>query len=262
MAAAHICAGETTFGRVRDLMTAPTTTPADTTTCPHGKRAGITVCLYCRQEARVAARRRRTQLLMRVGGIVVGGGAVIGVLAATLVAIAPWSRSSVPEAAEVTPAPVTKETAKRADASPNASRTTPIAAPSTAQASTAHASTAQAIAPIVAEGRTDLGDSTFVERAGAEAVVHFDNSTLRTRFDEKFERIVRTTLPRIYGNDAQLGLDALPVGTLVRGDLLQELPTRGIELLLSGGRVLMLYPVTRAGETGPLVVGYRASARR
>lgn len=227
-------------------MTAIGTATQDSATCPHGKRAGITVCLYCRQEARQAARRRRNQMLMRVGGLLAAGVVVVGVIAAALIAVAPWSRTSAPQAAE---AAAPARTGKLASTPTVAVVAKPVAA-RTAQMS-----------PVVAEGLTDLGDSVFVERSGGEVTVRFDNSMLRTRFEEKFERTVRSTLPRVYGTPAQVALDSVVPGTLVRGDLLNELPAKGIELTVGPGRALMVFPVTRQGENGPLVVAYRAVPR-
>jgi hypothetical protein len=98
------------------------------------------------------------------------------------------------------------------------------------------------------------------ERAGAQVTVHFDTDDLRTRFDEKFERIVRSTLPRVFGADVRAALDAVPAGTFVRGgDLLHELPTRGIALTLSEGRILTVWPITRPGRDGPIIDSYRAA---
>lgn len=114
--------------------------------------------------------------------------------------------------------------------------------------------------PSVAEGRTELGEGMFAERAGAQVTVHFDTDDLRTRFDEKFERIVRSTLPRVFGPDVRAALNDVPVGNFVRGgDLLHELPTRGIALPLTEGRTLTVWPVTRPGRDGPLVDSYRAA---
>jgi hypothetical protein len=249
-------------------MTPMGTATQDATTCPHGKRAGITVCLYCRQEQRQAARKRRNQMLVRVGGLLIAGGAVVAVIAAALVAIAPWSRTNVPLAAETAPrAPTSRTsvppTAKASAATPT--RSTPESRPSAHAAAPAGpantANTLIPVNPVIAEGRTDFGDSIYVERAGGEVTVHFDNSLLRTRFEEKFERTVRSTLPRIYGTEAQIALDSVVPGALVRGDLLNELPTKGIELTLGPGRALLLFPVTRPGLDGPLVVAYRAVPR-
>jgi len=188
-------------------------------------------------------------MLMRVGGLLVASVAVVGVIGAALVAIAPWSRTNSPLAAEATPrvAPVA------AKATPPA-RTTPASRPVASRAT-------PQVSPVIAEGRTDLGDSVYVERAGGEVTVHFDNSMLRTRFEDKFERTVRSTLPRIYGTEAQVALDSVSPGALVRGDLINELPTKGIELSLGPGRSLLLYPMTRQGLDGPLVVAYRAVPR-
>jgi hypothetical protein len=120
------------------------------------------------------------------------------------------------------------------------------------------------VRPIVAEGRTDLGDSVFAERAGADVTVHFDTELLRTRLDEKFERVVRMTLPKVFGPEIGARLDSVSPGQFVRGgDLLTDLPSRGIALALPArNRTLMLYPVTRPGQDGPLVVAYRATVAK
>ena len=112
----------------------------------------------------------------------------------------------------------------------------------------------------MAEGRTELGEGMFAERAGAQVTVHFDTDDMRTRVDEKFERIVRSTLPRVFGPDVRAALDAVPAGTFVRGgDLLHELPTRGLTLTLTDGRTLTVWPITRPGRDGPIVDSYRAA---
>src|SRR5215208_2508020 len=64
-------------------------TSPDVITCPHGKRAGITVCLHCRHEARVAARQRRMRAVMRFGGIAIGGGVLVALTVGGLVAVVP-----------------------------------------------------------------------------------------------------------------------------------------------------------------------------
>ena len=48
----------------------------------------------------------------------------------------------------------------------------------------------------VPTGRTELGDSMYVERGGDSAVVHFDTEMGRTRRRDKFEATLRATLPR------------------------------------------------------------------
>ena len=117
--------------------------------------------------------------------------------------------------------------------------------------------------PIIPEGRSTLGDSIVAERNGGDVIVTFDTEALRTRFDWKFEGVVRATLPLIFGMDARVALDSIRTGDFVRGGhLIRELPTRGIPLALPEGRSLIVRPIIRPGLDGPLVVGYRASATR
>jgi hypothetical protein len=213
-------------------MTAP-----DLTTCPHGKRAGIAVCLYCRQDARIAAKQRRNKAAVRIAVIGLGGAALLALVVGGLVAVVPRGRS----ADSVTAAP-----------------------PAAPEPSTTRSRAEPLVRPIVAEGRTELGDSVFAERAGGEVTVHFDTELLRTRLDEKFERVVRLTLPKVYGPEVSARLDSVSPGQFVRGgNLLTDLPSRGIALTLPAhNRTLMLYPVTRQGQEGPIVVGYRTTVAK
>lgn len=119
-----------------------------------------------------------------------------------------------------------------------------------------------ALVPTMAEGRRELGDSMYAIREGAQVTVHFDLETMRTRFDWKFEGIVRATLPLVFGEPTRVAMDSIPVGTWVRGGaLLVDLPTRGIPLKV-GDQALRVWPVTREGRDGPLVIGYRAASDR
>jgi hypothetical protein len=116
------------------------------------------------------------------------------------------------------------------------------------------------IEPRIAEGRRNLADSMFAVREGDEVTVHFDTEAWRTRHDWKFERVVRSTLPIVFGAVVRAALDSIPEGHFAAGgDLLTELPERGIELQLGEGQTLRVYPVTRPGQDGPLVIAYRAS---
>ncbi|MGH7719219.1 MAG: hypothetical protein ACREON_10285 [Gemmatimonadaceae bacterium] len=116
------------------------------------------------------------------------------------------------------------------------------------------------IDPIVREGRTQLSDSLVVVRKGNLLTLHFDWPMLRTRRAEKFERLVRATLPSLYGPGMDSVLARLPQGVFARqGDLLTDLPAKGAYVLLSSGWKLALWPETRPGQDGPLVVAYRAS---
>jgi hypothetical protein len=67
----------------------------------------------------------------------------------------------------------------------------------------------------------------------------------------------------IYGAVADSALASVAEGTLTAGgDLLTDLPARGIRLPVYGDRVFVIYPMTRPGEDGPLVVVYRAWLER
>jgi hypothetical protein len=119
------------------------------------------------------------------------------------------------------------------------------------------------LVPSIPEGRSALGDSIIAERRGGDVTVHFDTEEFRTRYDLKFERVVRATLPLVFGADAGAALDSIRTGEFVRGgNLLRDLPMQGIQLALSDGRSLTVRPITRPGQDGPLVVGYSASPSR
>jgi hypothetical protein len=110
----------------------------------------------------------------------------------------------------------------------------------------------------VPEGRTALRDSVFAVRAGDSVIVHFDNMLTRTRRPDKFERVLRETLPAVYGARADSLLAALPDGKILGGgELLTELPARGIHLSVGDKWRLDIWPETRPGRDGPLVVRYR-----
>ena len=119
-----------------------------------------------------------------------------------------------------------------------------------------------AVAPVVPVGRTALRDTMVADRAGDTVRVSFDLVLSRTRRADKFEAIVRSTLPQVYGAKADSALRALPVGTVARaGDLVTTLAERGFQIPLAGGRTIAVWPETRVGRDGPLVVAYRAVAR-
>jgi hypothetical protein len=114
-------------------------------------------------------------------------------------------------------------------------------------------------APRIAEGRTSLGaDGLYAVREGDVVRVHFDTELGRTRRPAKFEQIVRSTLPAILGVAADSLLRQVPVGRIASsGDLLAELPSRGVELRHVDGRSVTVWPETRQGRDGLLVVAYR-----
>jgi hypothetical protein len=89
----------------------------------------------------------------------------------------------------------------------------------------------------------------------------FDTPKARTRRPEKFEQFVRMTLPSIYGKKVDSALATIPSGSLAhQGDLLTELPSRGMRIPVDSAWEIRVFPETRKGVEGPLVVRYRALA--
>jgi hypothetical protein len=141
----------------------------------------------------------------------------------------------------------------------------PAASPSSSAKSVPSADSAAraAIGPIIPQGRTDLADSLFAIRVADTVVVHFDTSPSRTRRADKFETIVRQTLKVVYGPFADSTLAAVPAGRLVApNELVTTLPTRGIHLAGPHGARVALWPETRPGRDGPLVIAYRTVVER
>ena len=97
---------------------------------------------------------------------------------------------------------------------------------------------------------------------GNTVTVHFDVPNMRTRRYDKFERVVRSTLPRIFPLADSLVARITASALAQNGDLVTELPDRGYRLALSDGWKLALWPETRPGRDGPLVVAYRATLVR
>jgi hypothetical protein len=115
----------------------------------------------------------------------------------------------------------------------------------------------------VSQGTTLLADSLVAVRNGDSVTLHFDTQAARTRRPEKFEQIVRSTLPAIYGPSVTALLARIPIGRLAQaGDLLTDLPNRGLRLSLGAGWILGVWPETRTGHDGPLVVTYRTLVMR
>ena len=118
------------------------------------------------------------------------------------------------------------------------------------------------LSPIVPEGRSDLGDGVFAMRQGATLAVYFDTPLTRTRRRDKFEAIVRATLPKVLGAAADSIMAHVPEGTMASGDLVTELTTRGIHFPAMSGSTVAVWPETRPGQDGPLVVAYRVVVAR
>jgi len=230
--------------------------------CPHERRPGTTVCLHCRHEELETARRRRRHFASRAGVIALGLGvfAIFGVAGANAVQSRLTRSTSV--------------STRSADSTKSADRTrskeaTPTRHPaetnersfSVSQASSGARDIAT-FTPVIPEGRSELGDSVFAVRQGTNLAVHFDTPLTRTRRRDKFEQIVRATLPKVLGPAADSMLAHLPQGSMASGDLVSELTQRGIRLPAHAGYSVVVWPETRPGQDGPLVVSYRLTVGR
>ena len=248
--------------------------------CSHELRPGTAVCLRCQHAERGIKRAKQRQMMARGGAAALSLAiiAAVGVAAATALR----SRSGAAPAPPVQMA--SADTAPTADQNVSDSVATPQDAPGGAVATLASAPgpsgagsamaatptpsgtpivTARQVALVVPVGRSELRDTMIAERAGDTVRVSFDLLLSRTRRPDKFEAIVRSTLPQVYGASVDSALRALPVGAVARaGDLVTTLPERGFHIPLTDGRSIGVWPVTRAGRDGPLVVAYRAVASR
>lgn len=220
--------------------------------CPHDVGPGIAVCLRCRQEHRTASRDRRRRVFYAASAVILG----IAVLGA---AGAAGMLDSELRAAGIVLPP--EPTVTAAYIAPVVATSEVIAPAETTVTSVASVTTPPApeLAPVIGEGQTELPDGIVAVRGGDEVKVFFDKPLTRTRRPEKFETVVRATLPQIYGASADSALAAIPVGTLVpREGLLTDLPAQGLTIPVRDGVTLRVWPETRPGEEGPLVVRYRA----
>jgi len=227
------------------------------------------VCLHCRQEARVAAADRRKKLLLRgtALGIVIAviGLAMSGALSlrdrvnARQVAAADSARQAAAAVPPQQPDSVIPQGQLPAAATtiPTTSAA-PAAAPAPVAAVPEHRDAP--LQPTVRVGETPLGAGATATRGDSGVIVAFDTPELRTRLPEKFERYLRATLPQVYGARVDTILVSIPAGKLTaQGNLLYDLPMRGIQIPLQSGWRLDVFPAIRPGRDGPLVVRYRAS---
>lgn len=239
--------------------------PSTPAPCSHERRPGTTVCLRCRHEARIAGRKRAFTVALRVCAVLLAV-ATLGAVGSTAVRAlrareATATHAMLPSATaagELSDSAGPRPTTTTSDAGEDS--TAAIAAPLAAAASPNEPIVS---APIVDEGRTDLGDGLFAVRDGEMVTVHFDVPQARTRRRDKFDRIVRATLPRIYGPVAQATLDRIPQGDIVAaGTLPTELQDSGLRIPLTDSSTLSLWPEIRDAQGGPLVVGYRTEVAR
>ena len=116
---------------------------------------------------------------------------------------------------------------------------------------------------LLGQGRTTLTDSIYAVRTGDSVLVNFDTQGNRTRRADKFEQMLRTTLPLVYGRRITSSLDSVPTGSLLPSrDIVGELTSQGVHLMLDNGLRISLWPQTRASADGPLVVAYRVVVER
>ena len=229
--------------------------PYTTGSCPHERRPGTTVCLHCRHEALAAARARQRRTIANVGIVAL----------AVALAIGAWmgGRSNSDASPERGQATETAATAAAGGLPPTVERGVLVEGGRAGGGVRRSTAAAPPVEPLVAQGRTMLRDSLFAVRSGDTVTVHFDTPLTRTRRRDKFERVVRATLPAIYGPGVDSLLTTIPPGELAReGDLLTELPERGLHFPLADGWTLAVWPATRPGQDGPLVVTYTAIVSR
>jgi hypothetical protein len=241
------------------------------------------VCLHCRRDARKATRLSRQRLAIKALAIVIGSSAALAAVGGLAIAVARAHPARMVGAVasgidalrvrvhalvaddDTVATPASAETVALSEtriAHEDAGRVL-LPAPPVAVPPAPALPPTPPLMPIVAQGATRLRDSVVAVRTGDSVTVHFDTPRSRTRRPEKFEQIVRSTLPAIYGPMVDSVLDRIPSGELARaGDLLTDLPTRGLRLSLGDGWAVALWPETRRGQDGPLVVMYRAMVTR
>ena len=137
-----------------------------------------------------------------------------------------------------------------------------VTAPPAAQPAPVTPPAAAQLQPIIAEGRTELQNGIYALRRGDTVTVHFDTPEARTRRPEKFEQIVRTTLPQVHGRAADSLLAGIAAANLLPAADLAAQALPPIALRGPHGQALSLAPQTRPGRDGPLVVAYRITPAR
>ena len=219
-------------------------TPRPAVQCAHELRPGTTVCLYCRAEERAVRLRRRQRSTLRLLGGVAGAAVVVATVVGAFSLLRRDGTAGDAVAASTTAARAVPAASERA---------------SGAQVSTSAAAMPATSAPAIPAGRTALTGEIFADRVADTVVVHFDTRDARTRRSDKFEAVVRQTLPGVIGAAGAQALARVEPGTLVpAGRLLESLAAGPLRLAVGDGRVILLTPGSRMGQDGPLVVRYRA----
>ena len=227
-------------------------------TCTHERRPGTTVCLHCRHAARVAAQTKRKRLLLRASALAV----VLAVVGAAGAMGAGAIRDHNDAARNTAQARIVVASAQpAAKVSASDSSTFPSRVVQQGDVAPRLANVGRApLTPLLPQGQTDLPEGVVALRVDSTVTLSFDTPATRTRMPDKFERFVRRTQPEIYGPAADSLLAKIPAGALAsQGNLLSDLPARGMKLPLDNGWMIALYPETRPGQDGPLVIRYRVS---
>jgi hypothetical protein len=225
--------------------------------CTHERGHGTTVCVHCRHAARATARERRHRLALRAGAlaIVVTTLGAVGVVSATAIRARASTRKtdrSVAATADRPPEVVV--------AGEPRSQTPVLTQPAATPRADTIARGKAPFTPVLPQGQSSLPQGPTALRTDSLVTVSFDTPMIRTRIPAKFERLVRSTLPAVYGRSIDSVLSKIPEGGIARqGDLVSELPTRGVRIPVNSDWAITLYPETRPGQDGPLVVRYRVS---
>ena len=193
------------------------------------------------------------------GAIVVATGLAATALGATAIRTAKRGDSAQPKppvkvAVDSARAPIDSAARTATSGATSSVVAAPAAATPPAVANTS------APAPTIPMGNSSLDGGISAERTDTTVTISFDMPMTRTRRAEKFEQLVRATLPNIYGRKIDSVLTSIPAGSLAKqGDLLTELPSRGLRIPVDNAWEIRVFPETRKGVEGPLVVRYHVS---
>lgn len=202
----------------------------------------------------MVAKERRRRMMLRGSAF----SAVLLVLASvgTIGAVA-FKRATAPGRADSRPQ-AQQTVAAASPVNDSATAPAPVATPVAAPLRTT-----PALKPVLPEGTTTLASGMTATRHDSIVVLSFDFAGARTRIPERFERLVRATLPSLYGARADSAVRAIPEGGIARqGDLFTDLTERGVRIPLAAGGVIALYPISRPGHDGPLVTQYRVTVTK
>jgi hypothetical protein len=213
--------------------------------------------LHCRHAARIAARDKRKRLMLRGGAVAIV--VALFIAAGTLGTAAIRGRFQRGSGVQKAPEPTVVADASIPENAPLAAPADSMngAPPVTQEGLTRPP---MPIAPVIPIGQSSISDGVTALRADSAVTLSFDSPMIRTRIPEKFERFVRTTLPAIYGHGVDSVLAKIPDGGIAsQGDLMSELPARGVRIPVGTAWMLQLFPEVRPGQDGPLVVRYRVA---